>query len=49
MFEVLPFRAQKYLKGLTFFRAVNDELGRVQHLKKSAEAKLAQRMSKMFA
>jgi len=30
-------------------RAVNDELGRVQHLKKSAEAKLAQRMSKMFA
>jgi len=30
-------------------RAVSDELGRVQHLKKTTEAKLAQRMSKMFA
>eukprot|EP00088_Acartia_fossae_P055124 TRINITY_DN6400_c0_g1_i4.p1 TRINITY_DN6400_c0_g1~~TRINITY_DN6400_c0_g1_i4.p1 ORF type:complete len:325 (-),score=44.23 TRINITY_DN6400_c0_g1_i4:643-1617(-) len=29
-------------------RAVNDELGRVQHLKKTAEAKLAKQMSKMF-
>ncbi len=32
-----------------YFRAVSDELGRVQHLKKTTEAKLAQRMSKMFA
>ena len=39
----------KNMQIFSFFRAVSDELGRVQHLKKTTEAKLAQRMSKMFA